>query len=150
MYGTQNGSQLNEMYSYTAPGTAGAGLPAAKELQVNQSYTYTNIHETQTTVPLSANLDTTLTYNNEGQMTSMTYPSTISGTTTTPGPSYNYSYDSMNRLSGMTSGSTTVVNGVSYNAANQLLDGLQRHHRNARLQCAQPAHQFDRHRSEYD
>ena len=38
------------------------------------------------------------------------------------GASYNYSYDSMYRLSGMTtSGSTTVVSGVSYNAANQLL-----------------------------
>ena len=41
--------------------------------------------------------------------------------TPTAGPSYNYSYDSMSRLSGMTSGSTTVVNNVSYNAANQLL-----------------------------
>jgi RHS repeat-associated protein len=39
-----------------------------------------------------------------------------------PGASYNYSYDSMYRLGGMTtSGGTTVVNGVSYNAANQLL-----------------------------
>jgi len=35
--------------------------------------------------------------------------------------SYNYSYDYMYRLGGMTSGSTTVVSGVSYNAANQLL-----------------------------
>ena len=38
------------------------------------------------------------------------------------GASYNYSYDSMYRLDGMTtSGGTTVVSGVSYNAANQLL-----------------------------
>ena len=59
--------------------------------------------------------------NNEGKISSMTYPSTVSGSTTTPGPSYNYSYDSMYRLSGMTSGSTTIVNGVSYNPANQLL-----------------------------
>jgi RHS repeat-associated protein len=58
---------------------------------------------------------------------STTYPS---GTTTngngtiitTPGPSYNYSYDSMYRLSGMTdSNYNTIVSGVSYNAANQLL-----------------------------
>ncbi len=52
----------------------------------------------------------------------MTYPSTINGSgTSVPGPSYNYSYDTMYRLSGMTSGSTTVVSGVSYNAANELL-----------------------------
>ena len=37
------------------------------------------------------------------------------------GASYNYSYDAMFRLAGMTSGSTTVVSNVSYNAANQLL-----------------------------
>jgi RHS repeat-associated protein len=37
------------------------------------------------------------------------------------GASYNYSYDSMYRLNGMTSGSTTIVNGVTYNPANQLL-----------------------------
>ena len=59
--------------------------------------------------------------NNEGKISSMTYPSTVSGSTTTPGPSYNYSYDSMYRLSGMTQSSTTIVNNVSYNAANQLL-----------------------------
>jgi hypothetical protein len=42
--------------------------------------------------------------------------------TPTPGASYTYSYDSMYRLSGMqTSGGTTVVNNVTYNAANQLL-----------------------------
>jgi len=111
--------QFVDMYSYVAPGTAGAGLPATKRLQVNESYNYMSggheYNETET-----GNLDTTFTYNNEGKISSMTYPSTVSGSTTTPGPSYNYSYDSMYRLSGMTSGSTTVVNGVSYNAANQL------------------------------
>ena len=73
----------------------------------------------------------------EGKIISITYPTTTNnaflnypqsplngspdGLGTYPGASYNYSYDSMYRLSGMTSGSTTVVNGVSYNAANQLL-----------------------------
>ena len=38
------------------------------------------------------------------------------------GASYNYSYDSMYRLNGMTtSANATVVNNVSYNAANQML-----------------------------
>jgi len=107
--------QLNDMYSYTQ-----AGLPATKRLQVNQTYYWTvsgNGHQAVVT----DNLDSTYTYNNEGKITAMTYPSTVSGSTTTPGASYNYSYDQMYRLSGMTSGSTTVVNGVSYNAANQLL-----------------------------
>ena len=39
-------------------------------------------------------------------------------------PTYNYSYDSMYRLSGMTqttTPTTTIVSNVSYNAANQLL-----------------------------
>jgi RHS repeat-associated protein len=51
----------------------------------------------------------------------VTVTSTVSLDTTTARPIYNYSYDSMYRLNGMTTGSTTVVNGVSYNAANQLL-----------------------------
>ncbi len=57
----------------------------------------------------------------------MTYPTTTPNYTggvpnNVTGASYNYSYDSMYRLAGMTtSGSTTVVNGVSYNAANELL-----------------------------
>jgi RHS repeat-associated protein len=111
--------QLIDMYSYTAPGTAGAGLPATKRLQVNESYNYMSGGSEYNTTE-TGNMDTTFTYNNEGKISSMTYPSTVSGSTTTPGPSYNYSYDSMYRLSGMTSGSTTIVNGVSYNAANQL------------------------------
>jgi RHS repeat-associated protein len=117
-YAWQNGPQMNEMYSYIAPGSPGAGLPATKRVQVNQPYAFT---PGGNPVTETANLDTTFTYNSEGKITSMTYPSTVSGTTVTAGPSYNYSYDSMYRLSGMTSGSNTIVNGVSYNAANQLL-----------------------------
>ncbi len=47
----------------------------------------------------------------------MTYPSTGTSLAPVAGPSYNYSYDSMYRLSGMTQSSTTTVNNVSYNAA---------------------------------
>ncbi len=122
--------QLVDMYSYTQ-----AGLPAAKELQVNQTLYWTG-SSTMTTV----NLNSTYTYNNEGKITAMTYPTTTNnnfvdiignpygtngnpdGIGTYPGASYNYSYDSMYRLNGMTtSASATVVNNVSYNAANQLL-----------------------------
>src|SRR5271166_2652869 len=53
----------------------------------------------------------------------MTYPSTIGVlNVVTPGPGYNYSYDSMNRLGIMTdSNNNTIVSGVSYDQANRLL-----------------------------
>jgi RHS repeat-associated protein len=114
--------QMNEMYSYVASTGAGAGLPSAKRLQVNQVVYYQDNNNNTQHGTVTVNLDSTSTYNNEGKVTAMTYPSTINGSDTpVPGPTYNYSYDSMYRLSGMTSGSTTVVSGVSYNAANQLL-----------------------------
>jgi RHS repeat-associated protein len=110
-YPVQPGAQMNDMYSYTP-----AGLPAAKRLQVNQPVTSQNGGGTAT-----ANLDSTYTYNVEGEINSMSYPGTGWTTGLTPGPSYNYSYDSMYRLSGMTQSGTALVNNVSYNAANQLL-----------------------------
>jgi RHS repeat-associated protein len=114
--------QMNDMYSYTASTAAGAGLPSAKRLQVNQMVYYKDINNQTQHKTVAVNLDSTSIYNNEGKLTAMTYPSTINGSTSTPGASYNYTYDSMYRLSTMTtSGSATVVNGVSYNAANQLL-----------------------------
>jgi len=80
----------------------------------------------------SGALDTYYYYNGEGELTQMWYPTTVgygpggAPETSTRGPIYNYSYDSMYRLSGMTmedpnNNITTVVNNVSYNAANQLL-----------------------------
>jgi RHS repeat-associated protein len=115
---TAAGVQMNEMYSYSQ-----AGLPADKRLQVNQlvNYVDNNNHKQQQTV--TVNLDSTYAYNNEGKLTAMTYPSTIgAGGTPVAGAGYNYIYDGMYRLGAMTdSGGTTVVSGVSYNAANQLL-----------------------------
>jgi RHS repeat-associated protein len=103
---------MNDMYSYSQ-----AGLPTAKRLQVIQPIGYLdeNNHLQQST--MTTNLDSGYGYNGEGKITSMSYPSTG-----TAGPSYNYSYDSMYRLSGMTdSSNNTIVSNVSYNAANQLL-----------------------------
>jgi RHS repeat-associated protein len=109
--------QMNDMYSYSQ-----AGLPAAKRLQVNQLVAYDDVNNHLQHQTVTVNLDSTYTYNDEGQVTAMTYPSTIGVlNVVTAGASYNYSYDSMNRLSGMTSGSTTVVSGVSYDQANRLL-----------------------------
>ncbi len=118
--------QMNDMYSYIGPTSPGAGLPAAKRLQVNQNVSWL-VSGIQHQAIGTSNLDSTYTYNNEGKITAMTYPTTTPNYTggmpnNVTGASYNYSYDSMYRLAGMTtSGSTTVVNGVSYNAANQLL-----------------------------
>jgi RHS repeat-associated protein len=70
---------------------------------------------------MMANLDSTYGYHGGSGLASISYPSTMSFITPTAGPSYNYSYNSMEQLSGMTSGSTTLVSNVTYNAANQLL-----------------------------
>ncbi len=76
--------------------------------------------------PKTLNLDATYTYNNEGQMTSVKYPHTASyngmAIVYTDGPTYTYSFDAMHRPTGLTDqNSNTIVNNVTYNAANQLL-----------------------------
>jgi len=81
-YASQSGVQLNDMYSYTAAGTNGAGLPAAKRLQVNEPGTHAT---------LTANLDSTFTYNSEGKITWASYPATGNNYATSYGPTYNYS-----------------------------------------------------------
>jgi RHS repeat-associated protein len=113
---------MNDMYSYTAAGQLGAGLPATKRLQVNEPVEYQDINHQNQNQNVVMNLDATYTYNGLGQVTAMTYPSTGNSNAPVAGASYTYSYGSMNRLNGMkTSGGTTIVNNVTYNAANQLL-----------------------------
>ena len=114
--------QLNDMYSYTQ-----AGLPSAKRLQVNQLVSWQDSHGTGHQATGTRNFDSTYGYNTEGKATAMTYPTTTTGyvlgvPNNVTGASYNYSYDTMYRLSGMTdSGSNTIVSNVSYDAANRLL-----------------------------
>ncbi len=97
-------------------------MPAAKRLQVNQPVEYKNNNNQNENENVVMNLDATYTFNGEGEMTAMTYPSTGTSITPVAGASYTYSYDSMYRLGGMkTSGGTTIVNNVTYNAASQLL-----------------------------
>jgi len=120
-YPAQGTIQMNDMYSYTAAGTTGAGLPAKKRLQVIQPVEYTNINHQNVNQNVTMNLDAAYTYNGEGQTTAVTYPSTGTSLAPVAGASYTYSYDSMYRLSGMKQSSTTLVSNVSYNAANQLL-----------------------------
>ena len=111
-----------DMYSYTQ-----AGLPAGKRLQVNHLVGWQDSHGVLHQNTGTRNLDSTYTYNNEGEVTAMTYPGTTPGYTNgvpinVTGASYNYSYDTMSRLAGMTdSGSNTIVSNFSYDAANRLL-----------------------------
>jgi YD repeat-containing protein len=116
-----SGVQLIEMYGYTQ-----AGLTSGKRLQVEETFNwYQNNNPESSTQKL--NLDATYTYDIEGKATSVNYPSTYSYNpsgqlVTTPGPKYTYSFDSMDRPTGLTDQSNnTDVSNVTYNAANQLL-----------------------------
>jgi RHS repeat-associated protein len=113
--------QFVEMYGYTQ-----AGLTSGKRLQVEETFNwYVNNNPESSTQKL--NLDAANTYNNEGKMTSVNYPSTFSYNSggqlvTTPGSTYTYSFDAMYRPTGLTDQSNnTDVSNVTYNAANQLL-----------------------------
>ena len=98
--------EFTEMYAYTQPGEM-----SARRLQVNETVPGTGT--------LTSNLDSTYTFDNEGEMTSVSYPATSAGA----GPVYTNSFDSMSRLTGLTDQSNnTDVSGVQYNVANQLLD----------------------------
>jgi RHS repeat-associated protein len=101
--------QLVEMYGYTQ-----AGSVSGKRLQPNESLNGSS--------SASRNLDAIYTYNNEGKVSSVNYPTTWSSTGSTTGPTYTYAFDSMWRPSTLTDQNSNVdVNGVTYNAANQLL-----------------------------
>jgi RHS repeat-associated protein len=106
------GDTVIEMYSYT-----GAGQVAAKRLRVTRTDT---LNET-----LTADLNGSWTYNNEGKLKGVTYPGDPNGLY--PPPTYSYSYDGMGRLAGMTEtapSTYTMVSGVTYNAAGQMTAGL--------------------------
>jgi RHS repeat-associated protein len=109
--------RMIDMYSYVAAGTNGGGKIATKRLQVNEDVTWVDSLGGGHSASPKANLDIGYTYDNEGRTTAMSYPAT-GGT----GIGYNYSYDSLKRLSGMTDfSSATVVSSVSYGPANELL-----------------------------
>ena len=103
-----NPNTFVEMYNYSQ-----AGLIVGNELLVSQ-------------VPyglsaLTADLEATYTYNNEGALTGMTYPS--SAGSGFAGDNYTYSFDSMNRPVGLTDQTTlqTAVSGVTYGPAGEML-----------------------------
>jgi YD repeat-containing protein len=98
-----NGIPIVEAYGYTGPGAI-----AAKRMRIYKPG-YSNPY---------ADLVATLAYGTEGQLGSITYPTTAFGGTL----SYSYQYDSLARLNGMTdNNSNQIVWGVQYGPANELL-----------------------------
>ncbi len=105
--------QFTEMYGYTV-----AGLVNGKRLQVNETLTGGTVK--------TLNLDAAYTYDVEGKITSLNYPTTYawngSALVGTSGPTYTYSFDAMDRATGLKDqNNSTAVSGVQYNAANQYL-----------------------------
>jgi hypothetical protein len=88
------GIQFNEMYSYTI-----AGQPTKKRLQINETPPYPWTTQTR-------NLDAAYSYDNEGKMSSVNYPTSYSfvypNLVAAAGPTYTYSYDSASRPIGLT------------------------------------------------
>ncbi len=114
--------QFVEMYGYTQ-----AGLTSGKRLQVQETLHY-YLNGVAQNSPQTLNLDAAYTYDSEGKMTSVNYPETWSWQgqngplVSAPGPTYTYSFDTMDRPTGLKDqNNNTVVNNVTYNAANQLL-----------------------------
>jgi RHS repeat-associated protein len=86
--------QVTEMYSYNV-----AGEIVAKRLNINRG-------------GKTAALDLSLSYDQQGRLSSTTYPA--------GGPALSYTYDSMGRLNGVISPSDSIVKDVAYNAIGQL------------------------------
>jgi RHS repeat-associated protein len=116
--------QFVEMYAYTQ-----AGLTSGKRLQVNETLHY-YVNGVAQNSPQSLNMDTLYTYDTggEGKVLSVSYPETWAWSNSedtlvsTAGPTYTYSFDAMYRpITLKDQNGNTVVNNVTYNAANQLL-----------------------------
>jgi YD repeat-containing protein len=108
-YSGPHGLQFTELYSYHS-----AGAVTAKRLSISGAPLGSN----------TANADATYTYNNLGQVVSVQYPFTqwSNGAVLSSGPQYGYTYDTMNRLAGMTGPNNShLVTSVTYGAANQVL-----------------------------
>jgi RHS repeat-associated protein len=92
-----------ETYQYTAPGQV-----TNKTLNVGTQNQW-------------ASLTADYTYDNEGRMLTVTYPY---DPLTEQSPQYTYGFDPMGRLSTLSGGGGPLIGGVTYNAANQALSGL--------------------------
>jgi hypothetical protein len=107
------GDTVTEMYRYNTPGQV-----VGKRLRVTRADT---LNEN-----LTADLNASWAYNNEGKLTGVSYPGDNNYYVS---PSYSYTYDGMGRLAGMMETenapfTVTLVSGVTYNAAGQMTTGL--------------------------
>ena len=104
-----NPNTFIEMYSYTQ-----AGQKSGNELLVSQY-----ISSDSTTV--TADLEATYSYDNEGRMTGLRYPS--SAASGFSGDSYAYTFDSLGRPIALTDQTSSVaaVSGVTYGPAGEML-----------------------------
>ncbi|HLG96093.1 MAG TPA: RHS repeat-associated core domain-containing protein [Bryobacteraceae bacterium] len=107
-------TMFTDMFSYTP-----AGQVAGKRLRVTKvAFVHNGGQVPQTAI---GDLNLAYGYNSEGKVTNITYPTDATYTT----PSFSYTYDAMMRLVSMSDNDTLamaqpVVNGVQYNAANQV------------------------------
>ena len=71
----------------------------------------------------AGNLNATMTYDDFGRVTNITYPSWNNNGTTVPGSSYDFGYDNVNRLNTMTNHLTNaaVISGVTFGVAGEVL-----------------------------
>src|SRR6266496_1241316 len=103
---TGNNVTFTDMFGYSA-----AGQVTAKKLRVSRSFASSG----QTA---SADLDASWVYNQEGKLTTMTYPG--------GSPSYSYGYNAMGQLNTMTDptypyGGQTIIDSATYGPAGELL-----------------------------
>ncbi len=118
---TANGDTFIEMYSYTQPGEV-----TKKRLRLSRSVQSHTI---------TGDLDAAYSYDNEGKMTSVTYPQSSyidQNLQVQPSPvtTYTYGFDTMGRPTSMTGpgvdfmgspATVSIVNGVQYGPASELL-----------------------------
>lgn len=106
---------IQEMYTYNQAGDGSTGgINGAAMTGKRVRLVRGSIH---------ADLNATWTYDSEGRVTNVTYPSwNASSTSTVPGSSYSYAFDTMGRLNTMTDSvnTATLISGVTYGVANEV------------------------------
>ncbi len=110
--GPQASTTFTDMFSYTQAGAvSGKRLRVAKTNPDQQGGQWLS-------QPGQGDLNLAYSYNNEGKPTQIVYPYDASSGNS---PTYNYTYDAMARLNGMTGTDNGGVSNVSYGPANELL-----------------------------
>jgi YD repeat-containing protein len=114
---------FQEMYDYSQPGgKIGKRLRVTRTLETGDP-DYSPSTWGWTTVYFD--LDSTYTYDNEGRMTAVQYPSywNTSTQSTETGPNLGWAFDTMGRLNTMTDlgAGTSIISAATYNPSNQLL-----------------------------